>query len=141
MLTKIISGTVIGLNGVRIDVEVDVADRGFPTFTIVGLPNKSIDESKDRVRTAIVNASYEMPDSRITVNLAPADIPKVGSGFDLPIAIGVLVASAAIVKAFLHISLFIVELSLEAQLRPTAEILPLASMTGETNKEDVFVPM
>src|SRR3990167_9960361 len=106
MLIKIISGTVIGLDGVRIDVEVDVADRGFPTFTIVGLPNKSIDEAKDRVRTAIVNASFEMPASRITVNLAPADIPKVGSRYDLPIAVGILAASGAIANELLHESLF-----------------------------------
>jgi magnesium chelatase family protein len=69
MLTKVFSGTVIGLNGILIDVEVDVAGRGFPTFTIVGLPSKAIDEAKDRVRTAIVNAMYEMPDSLITLIL------------------------------------------------------------------------
>ena len=70
MLAKVHTATTVGLMGMPIDVEVDVAGRGFPTFTIVGLPNKSIDEAKDRVRTAIVNAGYEMPDSRITVNLA-----------------------------------------------------------------------
>ncbi len=140
MLTKVISGTVIGLDGVRIDVEVDVADRGFPTFTIVGLPNKSIDEAKDRVRTAVVNANYEMPDSRITVNLAPADIPKVGSAFDLPIAIGILAASGVIEKEQLATSLFIGELSLEGCLRPVPGILPLSLLARSEGLLNVFVP-
>ena len=100
MLVSILSGTTIGLDGILIEVEVDVADRGFPTFTIVGLPNKAIDEAKDRVRSAIQNTSFEMPDSRLTVNLAPADIPKEGSGFDLPIAVGVLAASGFIKEIF-----------------------------------------
>ena len=82
MLAKILSGTVIGLDGVLIEVEVDVAAKGFPGFTIVGLPDKSVGEARERVRAAIVNASFKIPDTRITVNLAPADIPKVGSAFD-----------------------------------------------------------
>jgi magnesium chelatase family protein len=85
MLAKVLSGTTIGLDGVLIEVEVDVAGRGFPSFNIVGLPNKAIEEAKDRVRTAILNTGFEMPDSRLTVNLAPADIPKEGSAYDLPL--------------------------------------------------------
>ena len=85
MLARIFSGTTIGLDGVIIEIEVDIANKGFPSFNLVGLPNKAIDESKDRVRTAIANVGLEMPDSRLTVNLAPADIPKEGSSFDLPI--------------------------------------------------------
>ncbi len=141
MLTKIYSGTVIGLNGVLIDVEVDVAGRGFPTFTIVGLPNKSIDEAKDRVRTAVVNALYEMPDSRITVNLAPADIPKVGSGFDLPIAVGILAASGILSTDHLSDSLFVGELSLEGKVRAVPGILPIALMAREKKIKHVFVPI
>ncbi len=96
MLAKVFAGATVGVDGVLIEVEVDVANRGFPTFTIVGLPNKAVDEAKDRVRTAIIHMSYEMPDSRITVNLAPANIPKTGSSFDLPIAVGILAASGFI---------------------------------------------
>src|SRR3989339_1482525 len=92
MLSKIFSGTVIGLDGILIEVEVDVAAQGFPGFTIVGLPDKSVAEAKERVRAAIINASFKVPDTRITVNLAPADIPKVGSAFDLPMAVGILSA-------------------------------------------------
>ena len=141
MLTKIYSGTVIGLNGILIDVEVDVAGRGFPTFTIVGLPNKSIDEAKDRVRTAVVNAFYEMPDSRITVNLAPADIPKVGSGFDLPIAVGILAASGILKKDELFDCLFVGELSLEGKVRAVSGILPIALMAREKKIKHIFVPI
>ncbi len=140
MLTKVFSGTVIGLNGILIDVEVDVAGRGFPTFTIVGLPSKAIDEAKDRVRTAIVNAMYEMPDSRITVNLAPADIPKVGSAFDLPIAVGILAASGIVPSESINDSLFVGELSLEGKVRSVPGILPIALMARENKIKNIFVP-
>ncbi|MCS7093490.1 MAG: hypothetical protein NZL96_03680 [Patescibacteria group bacterium] len=96
MLSRIFSGTTVGLEGVLIEVETDVASRGFPSFTIVGLPDKSIDEAKDRVRSAINNSNLPMPDAKITINLATADIPKIGSSFDPPIAIGILAASEII---------------------------------------------
>jgi magnesium chelatase family protein len=140
MLAKLFSGTVIGLSGMLIEVEVDVANRGFPTFAIVGLPNKAIDEAKDRVRTALVNASFEMPDSRITVNLAPADIPKMGSGFDLPIALGILAASKKIVPALLEKSVFIGELSLKGELRPIPGVISIVLMVKETGIKQIFVP-
>ncbi len=141
MLAKLFSGTVIGVSGVKIEVEVDVANRGFPTFTIVGLPNKAIDGAKDRVRTAIVNSGLEMPDSRITVNLAPADIPKMGSGFDVPIALGVLAASEKISIAHLNNSIFIGELSLQGELRSTAGIISIAIMAKEQGIEEIFLPV
>jgi magnesium chelatase family protein len=125
MLAKVYSGTNIGLEGKIIEVEVDVANRGFPTFTIVGLPDKAIDEAKERVRSAIVNSGYQMPDSRITVNLAPADIQKIGSGFDLPIALGILAASGVIHQNLLQKAIFIGELSLEGKIKPVNGILPM----------------
>src|SRR3989338_6736893 len=128
MLAKVLSGTTIGLDGVLIEVEVDVAGRGFPVFTIVGLPSKSVDEAKDRVRTAIVNTSFEMPDSRLTINLAPADIPKTGSSFDLPIAVGILAASGFIQKTLLNSCLFLGELSLESKLRKVPGVISIALM-------------
>ncbi len=140
MLAKVFSGTTIGLEGVLIEVEVDVANRGFPTFTIVGLPDKAVDEAKERVRTAIVNASYEMPDSRITVNLAPADIPKAGSGFDLPIAIGILAAAGLIKNEILKDSLFLGELSLEGKIRPVPGVLSIVFGAREKKITKVFIP-
>ncbi len=140
MLAKVFSGTTIGLEGVLIDVEVDVANRGFPTFTIVGLPGKAVDEAKDRVRSAITHASFEMPDSRMTVNLAPADIPKVGSSFDLPIAVGILAATGLIDRTTLSKKLFVGELSLEGQVRKIPGIISIALLAKEQGIEELFVP-
>lgn len=139
MLAKVFSGTTIGLDGKLIEVEVDVAGKGFPTFTIVGLPSKAVDEAKDRVRTAIVNTSHEMPDSRLTINLAPADIPKEGSSFDLPIAVGILAASGAVSNAFLAESLFIGELSLEGKVRRVPGILSIAIMARKSKLQRLFL--
>ncbi len=139
MLAKVLSGATIGLDGVLIEVEVDVANRGFPTFMIVGLPNKAIDEAKERVRTAIVNADFAMPDSRMTINLAPADIPKEGSGFDLPIAIGILAAAGMVDKEMLTDSLFLGELSLEGKLRRVTGVLPIALLAKKEKIKRLFV--
>lgn len=141
MLSKVFSGTTIGLDGVLIDVEVDVAERGFPGFTIVGLPDKSVDEAKERVRAAIINTSFKMPDTRLTVNLAPADIHKVGSAFDLPIAVGLLAASGVIKKDQLRTSLFLGELSLEGKVRRVPGVLPIALMAKNKKIKKIFVPL
>lgn len=140
MLAKILTGTTLGLDGVLIEVEVDVAGRGFPSFTIVGLPNKAIDEAKDRVRTAIVNASYEMPDSRLTINLAPADIPKEGSSFDLPITVGILAACGYIQSTRMAESLFLGELSLEGQVRQVSGVIAIALMAKQKGIQNIFLP-
>ncbi len=141
MLSTIFSGATLGLEGVLIKVEVDVADRGFPTFTIVGLPSKAIDESKERVRTAIKNSSYEMPETRLTINLAPADIPKEGSLFDLPIALGILASSGIVDCAFVKNSLFVGELSLDGKIRPVSGALPIALLAKERHIQNIFVPV
>lgn len=140
MLTKIYSGTTIGLEGILIEVEVDVASRGFPTLTIVGLPDKSVAEAKDRVRTAINNAGFPVPDSKTTVNLAPADIPKEGAGFDLPIALGILASSGMIRKDLLGESLFIGELSLKGELRQVPGIISLSMMLKKYQLKNIFLP-
>src|SRR3989337_3161357 len=93
MLAKITSGATVGLNATTIDVEVDIPNEGLPSFTIVGLPDKAVEEAKDRVRSAIRNSGADFPAKRITVNLAPADLPQEGPSYDLPIAIGILLAS------------------------------------------------
>lgn len=138
MLAKILSGVTIGLEGVAIIVEVDVASRGFPHFTIVGLPAKSVDESKERVRTAIHNASFDMPDSRLTVNLAPADIPKDTSGLDLPIAVGILAACGYVDKNECENALFIGELSLEGMIRPVPGVISITQLAKRLRKKVIY---
>ena len=140
MLAKVFSATTIGLDGVLIEVEVDVAGKGFPTFTIVGLPSKSVDEAKDRVRTAMQNADFEMPDSRLTVNLAPADIPKEGSSLDLPIAVGILAACGYVDKNQLDKSLFVGELSLEGKARRVPGVISISLLSKKLRIKNLFVP-
>ena len=141
MLARIFSGTTIGLDGVIIEIEVDIANKGFPTFNLVGLPNKAIDESKDRVRTAIANVGFEMPDSRLTVNLAPADIPKEGCGFDVPIALGILTAAGMVDKKSIENSFFIGELSLEGTIRGVTGVLPLTLLARDKKIKTIYVPV
>jgi len=95
VLAKVLSSAVIGIDAFLVEVEVDITS-GLPTFTTVGLPEASVKESKERVKSAINNSGYRFPDDRITVNLAPANIKKEGTGFDLPIALGILAATQII---------------------------------------------
>lgn len=140
MLAKILSGAVVGLEAVPVTVEVDIASMGLPSFTIVGLPDKAVEESRERVRAAIKNSGAEFPAKRITVNLAPADLPKVGPAYDLPIALGILIASGQLPTQPKD-SLFVGELSLDGGLRHTNGILPLAMLAKEKGLTDrVFVP-
>jgi magnesium chelatase family protein len=138
MLAKIVSGATVGLTATLVDVEVDIAD-GLPTFTIVGLPDKAVEESKERVRSAIKNSGADFPTTRITVNLAPADLPKVGPAYDLPIALGILIASGQIQPTISN-SLFFGELSLDGGLRHTNGILPMAYLAKEKHLENIFIP-
>ena len=89
MLAKVLSSAVLGIDAYRVEVEVDISS-GLPSFATVGLPEAAVKESRERVKSAITNSGYRFPDDRITVNLAPADIKKEGSAFDLPIAVGIL---------------------------------------------------
>lgn len=138
MFIKVSSATNLGLETIRVDVEINIASRGLPAFEIVGLPSKAVDESKERVRTAIVNSKIEFPTRRIIVNLAPADVPKEGSFYDLPIAVGIL---ASILKCKLpEKSLFFGELSLDGTLRHTRGALLLSLFAKEKGIRNVFVP-
>ena len=139
MLAKISSGTVVGLDAVRVTVEVDIASQGLPSFTIVGLPDKAVEESKERVRAAIKNSGAEFPARRITVNLAPADLPKAGPAYDLPIALGILVASEQLL-APKEDMLVIGELSLDGSLRHTNGVLPIALFAKEHGIKTIYVP-
>lgn len=139
MLAKITSGATLGLEATLVDVEVDIAEQGLPSFTIVGLPDKAVEESKERVRAAIKNSGADFPTSRITVNLAPADLPKAGPAYDLPIALGILIASGQI-SPQISDSLFFGELSLDGGLRHTNGILPMAYLAKEKKIASVFIP-
>lgn len=117
--------SAVGIHAHPVSVEVHLSN-GLPSFTIVGLAETAIKESKDRVRSAIINSQFEFPISRITVNLAPADLPKSGSGFDLPIALGILAASQQISAQKLADHEFIAELALDGNLRGITGIIPMA---------------
>lgn len=139
MLAKIFSGATVGLESITVDVEVDVADRGLPSFTIVGLPDKAVEEAKERVRSAIRNSGAHFPDTKITVNLAPADLPKEGPAYDLPIAVGLLLASGQI-QADLSDALLFGELSLDGSLRHTNGALSLVLLSQQKRFKRVFLP-
>lgn len=139
MLAKVFSGATVGLNPVPVEVEVDVAGKGLPSLTIVGLPNKAIEEAKERVRSAIKNTGIKFPDGRITINLAPADLPKEGPAYDLPIALGILLASGRI-QADVSNLLVLGELSLDGSLRHTNGILPMTIMAREKKFSQIFLP-
>lgn len=125
MYAKCFSSSLLGLNGLLIEVEVDLAP-GLPTFELVGLPDSAIRESKERVRAAIKNSGFPFPLQRITVNLAPADRKKEGSSFDLPLAVGILIASGACSPPTeLHRTLLIGELALDGELRPIHGVLSM----------------
>ena len=139
MLAKITSAATVGLDSIPITVEVDIASQGLPSFTIVGLPDKSVEESKERVRAALKNTGADFPAKRITVNLAPADLPKEGPAYDLPIAVGILVASGQL-DSELGSSVFYGELSLDGSLRHTIGVLPSAMMATKNKFKKLFIP-
>lgn len=139
MLTKIWSAANYGLKAVEIEIEVNVADKGFPGFSVVGLASKSAEEAKERVKTAILNCDFEFPVARITINLAPADLPKDGSFFDLPLAIGIL-ASNLEVNMPAEKSYFFGELGLDGTLRHTRGVFLLAILAKENGIKNIFVP-
>lgn len=137
-LAIVYSRTNDGINAPLVTVEVHLSN-GLPGFSIVGLPEMAVKESKDRVRAAIINSNFEFPAKRITVNLAPADIPKDGGRFDLPIALGILAASNQISEQALSQYEFIGELSLGGQLRSVKGVLPTAFAAKKVNRA-LFVP-
>ena len=122
---KIYTRGLLGLHAPLIEVEVHVSS-GMPSLTIVGLPEAAVRESKDRVRSAILNSGFQFPTKRLTINLAPADLPKDGSRLDLPIALGILVASGQLPENCTDDLEFIGELALDGQLRPVTGILSIA---------------
>ncbi|MCY6483949.1 YifB family Mg chelatase-like AAA ATPase [Clostridium aestuarii] len=140
MVIKINSATFMGINGTFINVEIDISN-GLPAFNIVGLADISVKESKERVRAAIINSGFEFPIKRITVNLAPADLKKEGSLFDLPIAVGILVATKQINISDVNKFLFIGELSLLGELKKVKGALPIVVEGIKNNITEFIVPM
>ena len=137
-LARVRSGAVVGIDGIPVDVEVDIGS-GLPAFQIVGLPDTAVQEAKERVRAAIRNAGFEFPLRRITVNLAPADVRKQGPLYDLPIAVAILVASHQVPDRFAGMAL-LGELSLDGRLRHVSGVLPLVSMCADQGIGAAVVP-
>lgn len=140
MAINIISATHHGLDGVLINVEVDIM-KGIPIFNIVGLPDTSVREAKERVRSAIVNSGFEFPLGRITINLAPADVRKIGSLLDLPIAIGILMASGQIKSMVLEDFIVFGELSLNGDLKGIKGAIPIIFEGDNRKKKNYIFPL
>ncbi|HUW09708.1 MAG TPA: YifB family Mg chelatase-like AAA ATPase, partial [Anaerolineae bacterium] len=139
MLAKVTSCALIGLEGALVDVEVDVESRGLPSLAIVGLPDEAVKESRERVRSAIINSDLIYPRHRTTVNLAPADLRKEGPAYDLPIAVGQLMASGQIPFDVAD-TMFVGELSLDGSVRHVSGILPMASFARTSGMATLYVP-
>lgn len=139
MLATITSGAVLGVDAYAVRVEVDLA-RGLPSMAVVGLPQGAVREGRERVTAALLNSGFAVPPRRITVNLAPADVPKNGSAFDLPIALGLLAASGAIPAAALDGLCCIGELGLDGSLRPVQGALAVALRCHEDGIPRLLVP-
>ena len=140
MLAKILSSAVIGIDAYIVEVEVDIS-QGLPSFATVGLPEGAVRESKERVKAAIKNSGYQFPSDRITVNLAPADIKKEGSAFDLPMALGILAATGLIDKSLCSEYLFLGELALDGLVRPVKGVLPVAICAKQLGIKGIFLPL
>ena len=141
MLAKVRSCAIIGLEGALVEVELDISN-GLQLFQIVGLPDAAVNESRERVRSAIKNSGYLFPFKRVIVNLAPADLRKEGPAYDLPIAVAILMASQQILleEQELNKMLFLGELSLDGALRHTNGVLPMVALASEKQMKAIFVP-
>ncbi len=139
MLAKVISGATVGLESVPVEVEVDISSKSLPRFNIVGLPGKAVEEAKERIRAALKNTGCDFPIHRITINLTPADLPKEGPAYDLPMALGILIASGQL-DSSLSDSLVLGELSLDGSLRHTNGVLPMAILARQLKLRNLFLP-
>lgn len=139
MLALLKTATVVGIEACPVQVEVDVS-HGLPSFIMVGLPDASVRESRDRVRSAIRNSGFTYPPHRVTVNLSPADLRKAGSSFDLPIALGILAASNAIPPESLERLLVLGELSLDGYIHPVRGVLPAAVTARRERMRAMLLP-
>ena len=139
MLARVFSGALLGIEGLKIEVQVDLSG-GLPRFDTVGLPEGAVRESKDRVKAALKNQGYPFPDGRIVVNLAPADFRKEGAGFDLPMAVGLLAAQGQAPKDGLEGHLIVGELGLDGSVRPVKGALALALAARDAGLKSLILP-
>jgi magnesium chelatase family protein len=139
VLACVRTAAVFGVEACTVQVEVDVSF-GLPGFTMVGLPDASVRESRDRVRSAIRNSGFEFPEHRVTVNLAPADIRKAGSSFDLPVALAVLAASGPVVRRDVDDMLLLGELSLDGGIQAARGVLPIAAAARRERFRGLLLP-
>lgn len=140
MLSRVLSSAVLGIDAYVVEVEVDVTARGLPFFSTVGLPDLAVKESKDRVRAALKNNGFDFPLKQIVINLAPANIKKEGSAFDLPIAVGIIAAEGLLEQDALDGVLLVGELSLDGRIKPVRGILPMAVKAREAGLKCMIIP-
>jgi len=139
LIAKLYSASLLGVDAFLVEVEVDVA-KGLPSFNIVGLPDTAVQESRERVRAALKNAEFQFPIQRITVNLAPADVKKEGPVFDLPIAIGILIANEELPETCNDDNIIIGELSLNGRIRPVSGVLSIALLARAKGIANIILP-
>jgi len=140
MLAKLKSITLLGLEAEKVEIEVDL-HKGLPSFSIVGLGDAAVQESRERVRSAIKNSGFEFPRKKIVVNLAPADLKKHGPRFDLPIALGILAATGQIDVEAVNNKIFLGELAFTGELRPIVGALPSVIAAQEKGYQEICVPL
>jgi magnesium chelatase family protein len=139
MLASLRTATIFGVDACIVQVEVDVSF-GLPFFTMVGLPDASVRESRDRVKSAIRNSGFDFPSHRVTVNLAPADVRKAGAAFDLPIALGILAAQGVVHRREIGDLIILGELSLDGGIHPARGVLPIAAAARRGGAAGVLLP-
>ncbi|MFZ5997055.1 MAG: YifB family Mg chelatase-like AAA ATPase [Nitrospirota bacterium] len=140
MLSRALSAYVVGIDAYLVEVEVDITSKGLPHFSMVGLPDAAVKESKDRIKAALKNIGFSFPLKQITVNLAPADLKKEGSSFDLPIAVGIVAAEEIISTATLNDYLLAGELSLDGSIKPIRGALPMALEAKRRGLKGILLP-
>jgi len=143
MLVKVRSVAHVGLESVEVAVEVDMAARGLPGFSIVGLAGRSVEEARERVKTAIINSGFDFPPQKLTVNLAPADLPKEGVAYDLAMAVGILAASQQVIndESRSKNGIFYGELGLDGEVRATRGALLVGLYAQKTGAAEVYLPV
>ena len=139
MLARVWSASIVGIEAVKVGVEVDVSG-GLPGIVIVGLPDTAVQESRERVKATLKNAGFAFPMRKIVINLTPADLRKEGPSFDLPISVGIMAASEQVSAQLLGDYLFLGEVSLDGSLRPVAGVLPIAAAAGKLGIAGLVVP-
>ncbi|MBD3368008.1 MAG: ATP-dependent protease, partial [Candidatus Eisenbacteria bacterium] len=139
VLATVLTGTVTGIEGYVVRVEADVAG-GLPSFAIVGLGDSAVREGRDRVASAVRNAGYRFPPERVTINLSPADVPKGGAAFDLPVAVGLLAATGQIDPSTIKRTALIGELALDGSTRSVRGVLPVAAALAGAGVRRLILP-